>query len=217
MSSERVRLTSIGVLITEPRIRSAAVRMSSIVGGCIIAARPSPSPGGEQCYAAAHPSDAWLIGFGWNQEFWPDKRFPTTADLDAVVADRPVVLERVDGHALVANSAAMKAAGVTSASRSPAGGNIINGLFVDNARSLIDKAIPAPNQQQMDLALAKAQEILLGFGVTGVGSMSTSLDDCKTFRRPGDSGHLQVRLMAYLLGPEALTRVHHPHCPRHGD
>ena len=62
-------------------------------------------------YAAAHPNDAWIVGFGWNQEMWPEKRFPTSADLDAVVSDRPVVLERVDGHAVVANSAALKAAG----------------------------------------------------------------------------------------------------------
>ena len=63
----------------------------------------------------------WIIGRGWNQELWPDKRFPTAADLDAVVPDRPVVLERVDGHAVVANSAAMKAAGVTAATAAPSG------------------------------------------------------------------------------------------------
>ena len=75
-------------------------------------------------YAAAHPKDSWLIGFGWNQELWSDKRFPTSADLDAVVRDRPVVLERVDGHAVVANSAALKAAGVTEATKAPAGGEM---------------------------------------------------------------------------------------------
>ena len=71
-------------------------------------------------YAAAHPDARWILGRGWNQELWPDKRFPTAADLDAVVSDRPVVLERVDGHAVVANSAAMKAAGVTA--RDPGAG-----------------------------------------------------------------------------------------------
>src|SRR6478672_2720741 len=71
-------------------------------------------------YAAAHPNDAWLIGFGWNQESWTEKRFPTAADLDAVVSDRPVVLERVDGHAVVANGAAMRAAGVTAQTTVPA-------------------------------------------------------------------------------------------------
>src|SRR4051794_4858890 len=70
-------------------------------------------------YAAAHPEVKWIQGGGWNQELWPEKRFPTAADLDAIVPDRPVVLERVDGHAIVANSAAMRAAGVTAATPAP--------------------------------------------------------------------------------------------------
>jgi predicted amidohydrolase YtcJ len=152
-----------------------------------------------RAYAVAHPNDRWLIGFGWNQELWPDKKFPTAADLDAIVPDRPVVLERVDSHAILANSAAMRAAGVTANTHAPAGGNIINGLFVDTARELVDKAIPAPSDAQRDEAFAKAQEILLGFGVTGVGSMSTTVDDWNTFRRAGDAGRMQVRLMVYLL------------------
>lgn len=168
-------------------------------------------------YAAAHPTDAWLIGFGWNQELWPEKNFPTAADLDAVVPDRPVVLERVDGHAVVANSAAMKAAGVTAATQAPPGGRIENGLFVDNARSLIDNIIPRPSQAEMDKAFDKSQEILLGFGVTGVGSMSTSLDDWNSFRRAGDAGTLNVRLMVYLLGLEPLKTIPHPTDWMYGD
>ena len=163
-----------------------------------------------RAYAASNRGDSWLIGFGWNQELWPDKTFPTAADLDAVVSDRPAVLERVDGHAVVANSAAMRAAGITGATQSPRGGNIQKGLFVDAARSLIDDAIPKPTQAQMDLALQKAQDILLGFGVTGVGSMSTSLDDWNSFRRAGDAGRLKVRLMVYLLGLGPLKVVPHP-------
>lgn len=168
-------------------------------------------------YAAAHPDDTWLIGFGWNQELWPEKKFPTAADLDAVVRDRPVVLERVDGHAVVANSAAMKAAGVTAATQAPAGGRVENGLFVDAARGLIDKSIPQPSKQQRDLAFQKSQEILLGFGVTGVGSMSTSLEDWNTFRRAGDANKLDVRLMVYLLGLEPLKAVPHPTDWMYGD
>ena len=161
-------------------------------------------------YAATHPDAKWILGGGWNQELWPDQRFPTAADLDAAVPDRPVVLERVDGHAIVANSAAMKAAGVTAATPSPPGGRVENGLFVDAARGLVDKAIPKPTPAEMDLALAKAQEILLGFGVTGVGSMSTSLADWAAFRRAGEAGRLNVRLMSYLLGTEPLKVVPHP-------
>jgi hypothetical protein len=168
-------------------------------------------------YAAAHRDTPWLIGFGWNQELWPEKRFPTAADLDAVVPDRPVVLERVDGHAVVANSAAMRAAGVTAQTSAPAGGRIENGLFVDNARGLVDKAIPAPTAADLDQALAKAQDILLGFGVTGVGSMSTSVADWQAFRRAGEAGRLNVRLMSYLLGVESMKAVPAPTGWMYGD
>jgi len=154
-------------------------------------------------YAAAHPQAKWIQGGGWNQELWPDKRFPTAADLDAVVPDRPVVLERVDGHAIVANSAAMKAAGVTAATPAPHGGEIHDGVFVDNAEGLINRAIPAATPAEVDQALAKSQEILLGVGVTGVGSMSTSLADWQAFNRAGAAGTLQVRLMAYITAAQA--------------
>ena len=154
-------------------------------------------------YAAAHPDMTWIQGGGWNQELWPDKRFPRSADLDAIVPDRPVVLERVDGHAIVANSAAMKAAGVMATTAAPSGGEIHDGLFVDAARGLIDKAIPKPTPAEMDQALAKAQEILLANGVTSVGSMSTSIPDWLAFRRAGEAGRLNVRLMAYIGAAQA--------------
>lgn len=168
-------------------------------------------------YATAHADAKWIIGFGWNQELWPEKRFPTASDLDAVVSDRPVVLERVDGHALVTNSAAMKAAGVTAATPAPSGGRIENGLFVDAARNLIDPSIPKPTRAEMDRALAKAQQILLGFGVTGVGAMSTSLADWAAFRRAGDSSRLQVRLMTYMTASDAAQSGQRPTGWLYGD
>lgn len=170
-----------------------------------------------KAYAAAHPGNGWIKGAGWNQELWPTKAFPTSADLDAVVANRPVVLERVDGHALVANSAAMKAAGVTAQTPAPAGGEIHNGVFVDAAKGLIEKAVPKPTAADADVAFQKAQEILLGYGVTGVGSMSTSLDDWDAFRRSGEAGTLQVRLMVYLLGTEPLQVIPKPTAWLYGD
>jgi hypothetical protein len=150
-----------------------------------------------KAYAAAHPDAKWILGAGWNQELWPDKRFPTAADLDLAVGDRPVVLTRVDGHALVANSAAMKAAGVTAQTPTPPGGRIENGLFVDNAKDLINRAIPVSSSAELDQAFAKAQDILLGFGVTGVGSMSTGLGDWEAMKRAGEAGRLEVRFMVY--------------------
>jgi predicted amidohydrolase YtcJ len=168
-------------------------------------------------YAATHPNDPWIVGFGWNQEMWAEKRFPTSADLDTAVSDRPVVLERVDGHAVVANSAALKAAGITAATQAPPGGEIHEGVFVDNARDLVDKAIPKPTRQQEDQALAKSQDILLGYGVTGVGAMSTSVADWKAFRRAGAAGRLNVRLMSYLLGTESIAAVPKPTGWLYGD
>ena len=107
------------------------------------------------------------------------------------------MLERVDGHALVVNSAAMKAAGVTLATPAPPGGRIENGLFVDNAMDLIAKAVPAATRCRNRPGLAKAQDILLSYGVTGVGSMSTSLADWHAMRRAGEAGRLNVRFMVY--------------------
>jgi len=177
-----------------------------------------------RAYAPAHPDKGWIIGFGWNQELWPDKRFPTAADLDAVVADRPVVLERVDGHALVVNSAAIKAAGVTAATHDPAGGKIERdssanptGLFVDKARALVEQAIPAPTAADEDQALELAQQQLLTFGITAVGSMSTSMDDWQTFRRAGEAGRLKVRLVSYMNAPEAAAANQTPTPWLYGD
>jgi predicted amidohydrolase YtcJ len=163
-----------------------------------------------RAYAAEHPEAPWIIGRGWNQELWSEKRFPTAADLDSVVSDRPVVLERVDGHAYVANTAAMRAARLTAQTTAPAGGRVENGLFVDNAMDLLDKALPPPTPAQLDQGLAKAQEILLSYGITGVGAMSTELADWQAMRRAGEAGHLTVRLMVYASGLAPLPEVPRP-------
>lgn len=165
-------------------------------------------------YAAAHTDDPWIIGFGWNQELWPVKRFPTAADLDAAVPGRPVILERVDGHAIVANSAAMKAAGVTTAASDPAGGKIERdasgkptGLFVDNARALVESRKPPPSPGEEDRAFAAAQQKLLSFGVTSAGDMATTAEAWNAFRRAGERGQLQVRLFSYAYGLDNLAKI----------
>jgi predicted amidohydrolase YtcJ len=165
-------------------------------------------------YAAANPNDAWIVGRGWNQELWPNKRFPTAADLDAVVPDRPVVLERVDGHAVVVNSAALKAAGVTAATKSPAGGEIERdaagnptGLLIDSASELVANKVPPPTPAQLDGALAKAQEALLAVGITGVADMGTSVEAWQTYRRAGEAGRLRVRIMAYASDVEPMRAL----------
>ena len=168
-------------------------------------------------YAAANPDVHWIVGRGWNQELWPDQRFPTSADLDAVVRDRPVWLERIDGHAAIANSAAMKAAGITAATQAPAGGRIENGLFVDAAQGLIDKSVPPPSAKDLDQAFAKAQEILLGYGVTATAVMGTPLDYWETMLRSGDAGGLRMRVFDYAEGVAPLKTITRPTPWLYGD
>jgi predicted amidohydrolase YtcJ len=167
-----------------------------------------------RAYAASHPSDAWIVGRGWNQELWPDKRFPTAADLDAVVPDRPVVLERVDGHAVVANSAALRAAGITVATTDPSGGKIERdsggrptGVLIDAAAALVDSKVPAPSTAQRDQALAKAQELLLASGLTAVADMGTSLQDWYAMNRASLADSLHLRIFIYAAGSETLATM----------
>ena len=160
-----------------------------------------------KAYAAANPSLKWIVGRGWNQELWSEKRMPTTADIDAAVRDRPVWLERVDGHAAVGNSRALAEAGITAATKAPAGGRIENGLFTDNARGLVDAHIPAPAAAELDAALGAAQQALLADGLTAVADMGTDADGWAAMRRAGDSGRLKVRIMSYAFGIESMNRL----------
>jgi predicted amidohydrolase YtcJ len=165
-------------------------------------------------YAAEHETPTWIRGGGWNQEKWKLGRFPTAADLDAVVKERPVLLERVDGHAVLANSAAMAAANISAKTPDPAGGKIERdakgnptGLFVDAARALVERAAPAALPRERDAAIAKAQDILLADGITATADMGTSVEDWESMRRLGDTGRLRVRITSYAAGIDALLVV----------
>jgi predicted amidohydrolase YtcJ len=167
-----------------------------------------------KAFAEANPGRPWIIGRGWNQEKWRLGRFPTAAELDRVVSDRPVWLERADNHANWANSRAMAAAGISAKTPDPAGGRITRdasgnpeGVFIDNAVPLVGKVVPAPRPQDRDLAFAKAQDVLLAKGVTAVADMGTKLADWATFRRAGDEGRLAIRIMSYADSIDTLELV----------
>lgn len=170
-----------------------------------------------KAFAEANPGRPWILGRGWNQEKWGLGRFPTAAELDAVVADRPVWLERADNHANWANTLAITTAGITAKTPDPEGGKIIRdakgapaGVFVDNAVRLVGKVVPAPRPEDRDLAFAKAQEALLAKGVTAVADMGTKLADWGAYRRAGDAGRLQIRIMSYADSFDTLELVAGP-------
>lgn len=164
-------------------------------------------------YAAENATRAWLTGGGWNQEMWALGRFPTAAELDAATGDRPAWFIRADGHAGWANSAAMKAAGITVATKAPAGGRIElvagkpGGVFVDAAMALIEQAVPKPTPRDRNAAFLKAQTMLLSVGVTASADMGTTLEDWMTYRRMGDLGLLRMRVMSYAAGVDVALLV----------
>jgi len=168
-------------------------------------------------FAAAHPDRPWITGRGWNQERWQLGRFPTAAELDAAVPGRPVWLERVDGHAGWANSAALKAANLTAAMKDPDGGHVERkadgapaGVFVDTAMALVARAVPAPTARDRDAALQTAQRLFFQRGLTAVADMGTSMADWQAFRRAGDANQLYVRIMSYAAGIDNMILIGGP-------
>ena len=166
-------------------------------------------------FAAENESRPWILGRGWNQEKWGLGRFPTAAELDRAVSDRPVYLQRVDGHAGWANSLALQAAGITASTKSPSGGRIEtladgktpSGVFVDAAEELMNSAIPAPRPNERDLAFAEAQKVFHRQGITAVADMGTSIEDWQAFRRAGDNGSLTLRIMSYSSGMDQALLI----------
>jgi predicted amidohydrolase YtcJ len=156
------------------------------------------------------PAGAWLLGRGWDQNDWPEKAYPTAADLDAAFPDRPVWLERIDGHAGWANGAAMRA--VTrdlGGDWQPDGGRILRvdgrpvGIFIDTAVSLIDAVVPPPDAATRAEALTRALASAASVGLTGVHDMGASLSDLALYRQFADAGKLTLRISAYADGDAA--------------
>ncbi len=116
-------------------------------------------------HMAANPNARWVIGRGWNQVLWKERRFPTARELDAVVGDRPAVMTRVDGHATWVNSAALKVAGITASTPDPQGGQIVRdasgqatGVLVDTAEAADREAHSGGHRRGSEAAAARRDE-----------------------------------------------------------
>lgn len=147
------------------------------------------------------PDGDIIYGRGWIETDWPDGRMPTAADLDAVSPDNPVILIRADGHALVANTAAMQAAGITDETPDPEGGAIerdtsgkATGIFIDNAMGLIRSLVASPNDSEMSLALQTGAEVYASRGWTGVHNMSVTPREAPLMAALDKEDRLPLRL-----------------------
>jgi predicted amidohydrolase YtcJ len=161
-------------------------------------------------YANAHPQQSWLRGFGWNQEIWKLGRFPTAQELDGAVADRPVWLERVDGHAGWANTKALAAAGVTDRTPDPVGGKIVRdqngvatGVLVDAAKALVENVLPKQDDAQARLVLDSALAKLASVGLTTVHDAGITANNDRLYRDYADHGKLTSRVYAMIGGTDA--------------
>jgi predicted amidohydrolase YtcJ len=161
-------------------------------------------------YARANAQAAWVRGRGWNQENWKLGRFPTAQELDGVVADRPVWLERVDGHAGWANGRALALAGITDKTPDPVGGKIVRdaaghatGVLVDAAQAMIDKVLPQPTEQEGRTMLDRALEKMASVGLTSAHDAGIGIGQDRLYRDYADHGKLTARIYAMIGGTGA--------------
>jgi len=146
---------------------------------------------------------AWIRGRAWDQNRWSGTSFPTAADLEA---ETPVVLERVDGHAIWVNAAALKAAGVTKATPDPPGGRIERledgspaGVLVDNAMALVERAIPPPGPDEARKDFVAGLEACAKAGLTGVGEASgSSPEELAILEKLAKEAKLPIRVYATI-------------------
>ncbi len=146
-------------------------------------------------------ADETIYGRGWIETGWPEARFPNRQDLDQASDAHPIVLVRADGHALVANSAAIVKAGVTRDTAAPAGGRIekdangeLTGMFIDNAMSLIDAIVAAPSEAARREAYDVGGEVYAAYGWTGLHNMSVDPADVSLIEEEAAEGRLNIRV-----------------------
>jgi predicted amidohydrolase YtcJ len=163
---------------------------------------------------ATTPGGQWITGRGWDQNDWPVKEFPTAAMLDAAVSDHPVFLRRIDGHAAVVNTAALRAAGVTAATQDPEGGRIVRdasgnptGTFIDAAMDLVENHIPDPTPAQRKAAVLAAAQNIAAHGLTEMHDAGIDAATIAAVKELIDEKRFPIRVYAMLGDNDALLRT----------
>jgi predicted amidohydrolase YtcJ len=155
--------------------------------------------------AASLPPGTWVRGRGWDQNLWPEKSFPTHHALSAATLDHPVVLRRVDGHAVLTNARGLAVAGIDRATQDPAGGRIIRdvrgeptGVLVDGATGLLERMLPPSTDAELERQVALAGRHLTAFGFTEIHTAGCSRAELAVLRRLQAAGRLPLRVYAML-------------------
>lgn len=157
--------------------------------------------------AAQAKSGEWIVGRGWDQNDWAEKRFPTFKSITAAAPNHPVYLTRIDGHAGWANQRAMELAGLTTETRDPPGGRIIRdeqghptGVLIDRAQGLVTSKIPPPSRDQQKRALLLAIQECVASGLTGFHDAGASRQVIDLYKELLGENKLLLRLYVMLAG-----------------
>ncbi|MES2680759.1 MAG: amidohydrolase family protein [Bacteroidota bacterium] len=154
-------------------------------------------------HRVAGDDTSWIIGRGWDQNDWPVKQYPTKKELDSIFPGRPVMLTRIDGHAALVNSLALKKAGINAQTKI-AGGEILksgdqpNGILIDRAVDLVNNVIPQTREEELSEALMSAQENCLALGITTVDDAGLMKSDVDMVNQLQQTGKLKMRVYAML-------------------
>src|SRR2546421_5612052 len=156
-------------------------------------------------YAAHARPGEWITGGDWDHTLWRGAPLPHHEWIDSVTPNNAVFVNRLDGHEAPANAAALRAAGITAATPTPAGGEILRdargaptGIFKDRAMDLVWHAAPDPSPEQRDSALARALAHAAALGVTATSHMSASWADLASYRRLERVNRMTLRVSVYL-------------------
>ena len=153
----------------------------------------------------------WVAGRGWIETHWAPAAFPTARDLDDLSPDNPVVLKRADGHALVANSVALRLARIDRTTPNPSGGEILRypdsgeatGMLIDEAMGLVDRIVPPPTQAEIEQALVTGAQREISLGWTGVQIAGHDYAEAETVRRLVAAGRIKLRIYDAVSAPGA--------------
>ena len=161
------------------------------------------------------PSGQWVVGRGWDQNKWGNTAFPTHEALTRASPNNPVVLERIDGHAKLLNAAAMKLAGITAATKDPAGGRLERtangeptGVLVDNAMALIDRVTPPLSHDEMKSAALAAIAESNKYGLTGLHDPGEPREVLDLFEELAKAGTFSLRVYA-MISDDSAALVHY--------
>jgi hypothetical protein len=149
----------------------------------------------------------WITGRGWIETFWKPPQFPTRQDLDKIAPNNPVFLTRADGHASIANSAALKIARIDKSTPDPFGGQILkkngepNGMLLDNAQDLVAKNVPKPGEAQREEALLRGIDREIKLGWCEIQNAGSHKEDVDLIRKEFETGKIKIRFVNAVYGP----------------